>query len=187
MESGWEEGHRWNILFSFLSLFCTLHKNTHPRRYRTYTQVTPFTTQPSGGILDRTTLVCYFLLNETWTYGKLLKSDCSLRVCLLNKKKYILFCRNGRNTSLRKTAFVLAKCSFRWYVNKLPLNCKWYVPGFQVLMEMLENENAGAGFHSYVVALVPLSIMTRLQSHLVTWHNISTLRRDFYFSWPWHL
>lgn len=72
-------------LFSPLSLSCI-----HPHMYQTPTHITVVTTQPSGGILDETMLVCYFLLYETWTYGKLLKSDSSLGVCLLNKKDFFL-------------------------------------------------------------------------------------------------
>ena len=47
--------------------FYTLHK---PQRCHSPTHPTAATTQPSGSILDRASLVCSFLLYETQMYGK---------------------------------------------------------------------------------------------------------------------
>lgn len=122
--------------FLFLSLFYTLHTNAHPRMCPpTHAHITAANTQPSGGILYRTSSVCYFLLYETWTYGKLLKSDCSLGLCLWTKRFFLVGV--GGTPAWEKQLLSSQKCSFGWYVNEILLNCQWYLHACHMLMEML--------------------------------------------------
>lgn len=104
---------------------CTTH--THP---------TSATTPPSRGILDRTTLVavsCCMRHEPMENYPRVIVL---LGFAFWKKEKFFL--AGVRGTPVWEKQLLSSQNALSgWYVNELPLNCKWHQHECQILMEML--------------------------------------------------
>ena len=170
-EGGWEERCKQNAL----SCPCLLY--TPQTAQMPPTHPTATTPQPSGGTLEALWFVLSYCMRHEHMENYL-RVIVPLGICLLNKK--ILSGGNGRDTSLRKTAFVLTKCSLG---DAVWMSFLWTITGIHRTArhgwKPRENENAATMMCEALGRPPHRWTVSRLQSHLTAWHSIPVLRRGF--------